>query len=271
VKAFDDAFFGHVNFVFTNVARSLVLGVTGGAVASVPVGGRAGAVLEKLTRASASFALVADVAMGTLGGTLKRKEKITGRLADALAWMYVCATVVNRHVADGQKRDHALFDWATREALYNVQEALRGVLDNLPNRLAATLVRPFVFPLGAQLRPPGDRLTGACARLLIDGGETRERLTSDMFVPADSDPALGRLERALRLTLAAEPLRKKLRDAQKAHVLPRDGENEVLDAAVAKSVLTPAERDRVLEAWKARDDAIQVDELAPDQFRAQRA
>ena len=56
VKAFDDAFFGHVNFVATNVARSLVLGLTGGAFASVPVGGRAGGVLKKLTRSSASFA-----------------------------------------------------------------------------------------------------------------------------------------------------------------------------------------------------------------------
>jgi acyl-CoA dehydrogenase len=208
--------------------------------------------------------------MGTLGGTLKRKEKITGRLADALAWQYICAAVVNRYVAEGQKRDHALFQWATDEALYNVQEALRGVLDNLPNRFAATLLRPFVFPLGARLRPPSDRTTHECAKVLLDGGETRVRLTADMFVPGNDDPALGRLERALHLTLAAEPLRKKLRDAQKSRILPRDPENEVLDEAVAKNVLTNAERDRVLEAWTARDDAIQVDEYPQDEFRAMR-
>jgi len=266
VRAFDAAFFGHVNYVFTNVGRSLVLGLTGGSIASVPVGGRAGAVLKRLTRASASFALLADVAMGTLGGTLKRKEKITGRLADALAWMYICAAVVNRYVADGQKRDHALFAWSTTEALYNVQEALRGVLDNLPNRAAAALVRPFVFPLGARLRPPTDRITGACAQALLDGGETRVRLTAEMFVPDAGDPALGRLERALHLTLAAEPLRKKLRDAQKARILPREPEDAILDEAVAKNVLTSSERDRVLEAWNARDDAIQVDAFSQDEF-----
>jgi acyl-CoA dehydrogenase len=209
--------------------------------------------------------------MGTLGGNLKRKEMITGRLADALAWMYVCATVVNRYVADGQKRDHALFEWATDEALWNVQQALRGVLDNLPNRAAAVLLRPFVFPLGACLRPPSDRITAACARTLLDGGETRVRLTADMFVPGPTDPALGRLERALHLTLSVEPLRKKLRDAQKARILPRDSENAILDEAVAKNVLSNAERDRVREAWAARDDAIQVDDYAPDAYRTQRA
>ncbi len=271
VKAFDDAFFGHVNFVATNVARSLVLGLTGGAFASVPVGGRAGKVLKKLTRSSASFALLADAAMGTLGGNLKRKEMITGRLADALAWMYICAATVNRYVADGQKRDHALFEWATDEALYQVQQALRGVLDNLPNRPTATLLRPFVFPLGASLRPPSDRTSAACARALLDGGETRVRLTPDMYVPGADDPGLGRLERALHLTLSVEPLRKKLRDAQKSRLLPKDGENEILDEAVKKNILSNAERDRVLEAWSARDDAIQVDDYSPAAYRTDRA
>jgi acyl-CoA dehydrogenase len=237
----------------------------------VPVGGRAGSVLKKLTRASASYALLADAAMGTLGGNLKRKEMITGRLADALARMYVCAAMVNRYVADGQKRDHVLFQWATDEALYQVQQALRGVLDNLPSRMVAMSLRPFVFPFGARLRPPSDRTTAECARALLDGGETRVRLTADMFVPGPSDPALGRLERALHLTLSVEPLRKKLRDAQKARILARDSENEILAEAVAKNVLSNAERDRVLEAWAARDDAIQVDDYAPDAYRTQRA
>ncbi|MBL8860126.1 MAG: acyl-CoA dehydrogenase [Planctomycetes bacterium] len=270
VKHFDAAFFGHVEFVFTNMARSLVLGLTGGMFASVPSGGRAAWTMKKLTRMSATFALLSDAAMGTLGGSLKRKEKITGRLADALAWMYIACAVVNRHVADGGKRDQAYFEWATAEALYNVQEALRGVLDNLPNRAAALALRPFAFPLGARLRPPTDRTTAACARAMIEGGEGRARLTAAMFVPGAKDPGLGRLERALELTLSVDPLRKKLRDAQKAKILPRDTEDAVLDEAVRKNVLTQAERDRVLEAWKARDDAIQVDDYAPGEYRKQR-
>jgi acyl-CoA dehydrogenase len=270
VAAFDAAFFGHVNFVATNVVRSLVLGATGGAFASVPRGGRAGAAMKKLTRMSASFALVSDLAMGTLGGSLKRREKITGRLADALAWMYIGTAVVNRHCAEDKHSDYALFDWAIDEALFNTQEALRGVLDNLPNQSAATAIRPFVFPFGARRRPPTDRTTAACARALLDGNESRVRLTRDMYLPGHGDPGLGRLERALALTVEADPLRKKLRDAQKAKVLARGGELEVLDEAVAKNVLSASERDKVKLACEARDDAIQVDDYAPEAYRSQR-
>ena len=270
VAAFDAAFFGHVNFVFKNLARSFVLGVTGGAFAGVPRGGRAGAAMKQLSRFSASYALVSDVAMGTLGGSLKRKEKLTGRLADALAWMYIASTAVNRYVAEGKESDQALFDWTIDEALHQVQEALRGVLDNLPSRASAALVRPFVFPLGARRRPPTDRTTGRCARALLDGGEARERLTRAMFVPSHEDPGLGRLERALALTLQVEPLRKKLRDAQKARILARGNEHEILDEAVTKNVLTAAERERVAVACAARDDAVQVDDYAPAAYRTQR-
>ncbi len=41
-------------------------------------------------------------------------------------------------------------------ALYQIQTALVGILDNLPNRPAAWLLRPLIFPLGAGHRPPSE-------------------------------------------------------------------------------------------------------------------
>jgi acyl-CoA dehydrogenase len=265
VAELDAAFFGHVGFVFTNIARSLVLALTNGAFASVPRGGETGRALKRITRWSASFALVSDVAMGTLGGTLKRKEKITGRLADALAWMYVASAATKRFVDDGEpERDRALWRWTVAEAAYNVKEALRGVLDNLPNRLAANVIRPFVFPLGARAKPPGDRLSAACARSILEGGAARESLTRDMYVPSHDEPGLGRLEKALALTLAAEPARKKLREAVKARTLPREDEESLARLAREKNVLDAREAELVLAAARARDEAIQVDDFAPE-------
>jgi acyl-CoA dehydrogenase len=91
-----------------------------------------------------------------------------------------------------------------------------------------------------------------------------------MFLPGANDPGLGRLERALALTLEAEPLRKKLRDAQKARILARGAELDVLDEAVTKNVLTTAERGKVAAAAEARNDAVQVDDYAPESYRSQR-
>ncbi len=266
-RALDAAFFGHVGFVVTNTVRSLLLGLTGGRLAGAPVGGEAGAALRQLTRFSAGFALISDAAMGTLGGTLKRKEHVTGRLADALAWMYVATAATNRFVAENRpERDRPLYRWAIHESFWNVQEALRGVLDNLPARAAAIALRPIVFPLGARHRPPSDRVVAAAARALLDGNAARIALTKSMFVPAEDDPGLGRLERALRLTLETEPLRKKLREAVKSGALARGDETTLAETATAKGLLTANEHAALVSAIRARDEAIAVDDYAPSDY-----
>ena len=271
VDAFDEAFFGHVGFIFRNAARSLVLALTDGRLAGPPIGGDAGRALERLSRLSASFTLVSDFAMGTLGGSLKRKEMISGRLADALAWMYVGSAAVRKFVADGEPaRDRALLRWATLEAAHQTQEALRGILDNLPSRPAAWLLRALVFPLGARMRPPSDRLCATIARSVLDGNETRAALSRDIFVPPDGDPALGRLERALRLTAECATSRQRIHEAVKAKVLPRLEERELYALAVEKSVITPGQAAALEEAAAARWDAIQVDAFEPEAYRALR-
>ncbi len=262
--AFDRALAGHTSFMIRNAARSWVLALTGGALAHAPVAGEAKSVIRKLARLSAAFALTTDVAMVTLGGSLKRAEAIAGRMADALAWLYIAAATVNRYVATAQPDDDALFEWATTEALWQTQQALDGVIRNLPNRFAAAVLRVCMFPLGARLRPPSDRVTAAAGRTLLDGTAARLRLTSDIFVPEADEPGLGQLEHALELAVAVAPLRTKLRDAQRAGRLPRHREPEqLLDEAAAHRVLTPDERDLLREAIAARDAAIQVDDYPP--------
>ncbi len=266
LEAFDHALSGHVDFTIRNAARAWVLALTGGGLARAPVSGKAKPVVRQLARLSAAFALTTDVAMATLGGALKRAENLAGRMADALAWMYIASATVNRYRATARSdEDDALFAWATTEALWRTQQALDGVIRNLPNRVAAAALRACVFPLGARLRPPSDRVTAAAGRALLDGATARLRLTRDMFMPDSSEAGLGRLEHALELVVAIEPLRAKLREAQRTHRLPRHREPEqLLDEAVTRNVLTIAERDRFREALAARDQAIQVDDYPPD-------
>jgi acyl-CoA dehydrogenase len=271
VPKFDAAFFAHVGFVFQNATRSLLFGLFGSSLANAPIGGVSGRALRDLSRMSACFALVSDVCMGTLGGTLKRKEMLSGRLADALAWMYVGSAAVKKFIDEGEpERDRAFMRWAASEALYEVQEAIAGVIDNLPNRPAAAILGALVFPLGKPHKPPSDRLSSTVARALLDGGEARVALTRDMHVPKDETRGLGRLERALALTMACEPSRKKLREAVKARTLPRASEIEILDEAVTKNVIGAAERVQLLDAARARDEAIQVDEFSKEEFAALR-
>jgi acyl-CoA dehydrogenase len=263
VAAFDRAFFGHVNHVATCAVRALLLGLTGGRLAAAPPIELA-RFCRQLSRFSAAFALVSDTAMGTLGGSLKRREKLSGRLADALAWLYLASAILKRW-HDEPKTDHHrdLARWGLFHALNEIEEALLGVIDNLPSRGAALALRALVFPFGARLRAPNDRLGGAVARSLLEDRAARLDLTQDVFVPPPTELGLGKLEAALDQAVRALPIETKLRDAVRRGLIDRAPGHLLDDLALAAGVITPAEYALLNEARAARDEVIQVDAFAP--------
>ncbi len=257
---FDRAFFGHLGFVFRNGVRAVFLALTAGGLAVVPGHGTDARHFRRLTRYSAAFALATDVALATLGGALKRREKISGRLADALAWMYMASSALKRFHDDGRpEADRVLLDWSCGLALWNIQQALHGVVDNLPNRAAATILRALIFPLGARLRPPTDDLGAELARGLLDGNEMRERLTPDIYLPGPDEEGLGRLEAALALVVAAKGARDTVHAATRQGKLDADPAESLITRAVGQGIITADEGKRVAAADAARDEVIQVD------------
>jgi acyl-CoA dehydrogenase len=271
LERFDRAFFGHVGFVFSSAARALLLGLSGGRGPRPPVQGAAAPWFGRLTRMSAAFALVSDACMATLGGELKRREKITGRLADALAWMYLASCTLKRFCDAGQpENQRAFLEWACAHALYRGQEALAGVLDNLPSRPAAWALRPLVFPLGRRLRPPDDRLGAAVARALLDDPEAREVLTAGIYRPPADEPGLGHLEAALAKAVEALAVEAKIRSAVRAGRLDRAPGSELADRALEAGVISAEERKLIHEADEARDEVIRVDAFAAEDYLALR-
>jgi acyl-CoA dehydrogenase len=264
---FDRAFFGHMGHVVSNALRALLLGLTGGMLARVPGNRRTRRYFGQLTRMSAAFSIVSDTTMATLGGALKRREKISGRLADALAWMYFGSASLKRFHDEGEREcDEPFVDWACTHALYEIQTALAGVLDTLPNRAAALALRPLVFPLGRRLRPPSDRLGSAVARALLDDRDVCRSLTRNMYMPPRDEPGLGRLDAALDQALAALAVEKKIRDAIRAGKLDKAPGDILLDQAVEAGIIDSDERQIVLDADVIRDEVIQVDAFTPDAF-----
>lgn len=269
VKSFDVAFFGHVGHIATNVVRTVLLGLTGARLVSAPGGGLVARYLQQLSRASAAFAVISDVAMGTLGGTLKRREKISGRLADALAWIYLGAAAVKRFADDERpSSDEPFVRYACELALFRVQTALAGVLDNLPNRLVATLLRPVIFPLGARRREPDDRLGAEVARGLLENRDARLALTRDIYIPPPDEPGLGRLEAALGRAVEALAVESKIRDAVRSGLLDRAPGDQLLENALAAGIITASDRQAVLAADEIRAEVIKVDAFDPQTFES---
>ncbi|GIV58391.1 MAG: acyl-CoA dehydrogenase [Rhodothermaceae bacterium] len=269
-KAFDQAFWRHIGHVGRNKVRALLLSLTRGYLAGSPVGGPSARYVRKLTWASASFAFLADVAMGTLGGDLKRKEKLTGRFADIFSWMYLAAATIRRFEAEGRpKEDLPYFHWAMQYALKQIQDAFDGLYANLRVPGLTWFVRG-PMALWSRLNPisrgPSDRLGHEVARLMQTPGPQRERMAQGAYVPDDPNEALGRLERAFRLAAQAQDVERKLRDAVRARQLPKAAPATLVKLALEKGLLTPDEAALLEQAEAARNDAIQVDAFTLDEY-----
>ena len=261
LKAFDDAFFAHVGFTISNLVRSLVLAVTGGRIAPAPDLGPTSAYATRLTRMSASFALLADIAMLTLGGDLKRREKISGRFADILSHLYMASAVLKRFEDDGRpEEDLPIVRWALDDSLAIIEERLDGILRNFPVAGVGPLLRPFVLPLGRRFRGASDQLGHKVAKLLLSPSATRDRLTDGLFLQRSEEDPMGLMELALEKVIAGEPVERKLAKAFGASVNTVNMD-AVLEKGVAEGVIDAAEAELVREAMDITTRAIAVDDF----------
>lgn len=263
LDAFDEAFWGHVGHVVGNGARMACLTLTRGALARSPVDGVAAPYYRKLAWASAAFAFYADVALATLGGSLKRKEKLAGRYADIFSWMYLANATLVRFEAEGRREEDIPFlKWGMDYSFHRIQEAFEGLFLNLDvPGLAPILKGPVSLcwrlnPIGSF---PADWIGHKVAQAIQHPGDQRDRHTDGIFI--DDDPAgpLGRLEEALRLTHENDHLERRLKDAVREGRLSRGTAPELVEAAAEGGLISAEETDRLRKAEAARFAAIDVD------------
>jgi acyl-CoA dehydrogenase len=270
--AFDAALFGHLRFTLTNMARTLVTGLTGSHFVKVPVAvaPETRRYYQQLTRFSSALAFLSDVSMGTLGGALKRKEKLSARLGDVLSLLYLASATLKRYEAEGRhKADAPLMHWSIWDAMFKAQTALEGVISNFPNRFLAMALRRMVFPLGRPYVVPSDRLGHEVAKLLIEPSATRDRLTHGVFLSRSADNPVALIERALAATLVAEPIEAKIRAAVRAGRMdgkvPAGAGIEVLAArAKAAGVIEAADVQAIVLARELTAQVIRVDDFPQD-------
>jgi len=158
--------------------------------------------------------------------------------------------------------------WAIWDSMFKAQTALEGVLDNFPNPMFGALMRRVVFPLGRPYVMPTDELGHAVAKLLIEPSATRDRLTAGMFI-GDPDEPVGLLERALAVTMAAEPVERKLTEAIRSGALdarlpPGADAAEVTARAVSAGIISESEADLLASQRELTARAVRVDDFAQD-------
>jgi acyl-CoA dehydrogenase len=271
-ERFARAFDNHVAFTVSNATGALFHNLTFGLFASAPP--NAGDTRRwwcELARASRSFALVADATVVLLGGGLKVKQKITGRMADALAELYLLSAVLKRYDDDGRpKEDLKLVDYCAKNCLYRFDQALLGTLRNFPVRSAAWAMTLLVFPLGARRRPASDDAGKAIVRAALEPGAFRDRLTREIFSTDDPRDRIGLLDYTLAKVVEHDETDKKLERAIRKGEIKRFHSQDWIAEARQKGVLNEDEARSLAELRDLVARVIGVDDFSASELAQDR-
>jgi acyl-CoA dehydrogenase len=269
VDEFDRNLFGHIGFAISNAVRSLWFGLTGARIGAAPGDAYTRRFFRKLDRYSANLALMADVSMLMLGGKLKFKESLSGRLGDVLSHLYLTSAMLKRYQDEGYPAgDQPLLAWAFHDSVHKMELALSAALRNFPIRPVGWLLWVLIFPWGRRAEAPSDRLGHRAASLLMTLNDARDRLASGVFTtPCDNNPA-GRINSYLAKAILAEPVERKFLKALKNSDIEALDFTSQLDEGVREGWITSDERKQLEELRAITLEAITVDDFDVHELRS---
>ncbi len=266
VKKFDDLLFKHLGYTFNRGARSFAYGWTGGSSdAPQSVDQFTASYYKTINRFSANFALVSDMSLGLLAGDLKRKEMLSGRLADIHAHLFISTAILKFYEA-GQKTEaeqlHAKL--ALQKAFLNIQEAFWGLFENFPAKLPAAFVKWICFPLGRVISKPDDELKQQVAELMMQEHPFREQLKHHVFYSTKADDVTGRLEHTFQILRTLEPLWDKFKKAESKGKFTGLTFEENIAQAIKEGFISESEAQQLLQYNAIRFDSMLTDVFDED-------
>jgi acyl-CoA dehydrogenase len=223
---------------------------------------------RQLSRYAQSFALVGDWTVAFLGGELKSRQGLSGRMADILSELYILSATLKRYEDDGRlEEDRPVVEAAARDGLFRIEQSFGEVFANFPNRTLGALMHVLVFPLGRHARPASDELNARLARAVLKPGTFRDRLTVGTYVSLDPRDPTGVLEDALAKVVAAEAIESKFIRAVKKGIVARRLDRDAIADAVEAGVITAEEAIVLRTADEATDRVIHVDDFSPEELQ----
>lgn len=266
VKKFDNLLFKHLAYTFNRGARSFAYGWTGGSSDAPQSADQFTASYYKtINRFSANFALVSDMSLGLLAGDLKRKEMLSGRLADIHAHLFISTAILKFYEA-GQKTEaeqlHAKL--ALQKAFLNIQEAFWGLFENFPAKLPAAFVKWICFPFGRVISKPDDELKQQVAELMMQEHPFREQLKHHVFYSTKADDVTGRLEHTFQILRTLEPLWDKFKKAESKGKFTGLTFEENIAQAIKEGFISESEAQQLLQYNAIRFDSMLTDVFDED-------
>lgn len=222
---------------------------------------------QHYTRLSYALSWLSDLSLMILGGSLKRKERISARLGDALTYLYAARAVFSYYEQNGAAvAELAHAQWALNYCLYHAEQALIALCKNpwkkgLGWRILGGVLKLSLFSVGSRLALPSDELDSKLATSMMSNNPYRSRVLKLIYLSGDNSQPVDRVESVLQMIIKNADLYQKISDLKRYQgpVLC-----EKIMEKVQQNILTAEEGDCLLKIEQARWDALQVDEFAYD-------
>lgn len=264
LKGFDEAFFAHTGFVFSNLFKSVLFSFTDARGTKTPASS-VSRYYQLVHRYSTNLAFVSDYCMAVMGSSLKRKEKISARLGDMLSTLYLISAVLKRFHEDHEpEADLPVVDWACQKLLFDCEEAMTAVITNIKPAWARGLLKLIVQPFGRRRQMPLDDLGHQLATILSTPNESRDRLTAMMFKEDVEHCPAGKLERLFYDLHALADVEKTLVKAAKEGRLSSLTFAGQIEEARRMELISAEEANKLADAEKLRQEIIAVDDFSSE-------
>lgn len=262
--AFKEIIWQHISYFMRNFAKTVCSAWTGGFFISTPKS-RLKKEYKRLARLSHAFAWLADFALIYLGGQLKRKERLSARLADGMSYLYMAMATLRffqQNEAHPEQQVHA--QWAVTYCFHHAQKSMIAFCQNFPFRPLGFLLRVLAFPMGQSMPLPSDKLSHQLAKLMTENNHYRDSLLQSIYLSGDATQPLDKVEVALQAIIKNDHLYRKIPDLKRFNF---EHLQEKLADKVQSGVLNQQEMDELVAVEKLRWDAIQVDEFSFDAMK----
>lgn len=263
-QAFNKLIWQHINYFLHNFAKTLCSAWTGGYLITTG-GGPLKREHQRLERLSYAFAWLSDLSLMQLGGDLKRKERLSARLADGMSYLYMAMAAIHYCAQNENNEDElAHARWATAFCFYHAQKSLIALSKNFPSRVVGFLMGIVAFPWGQSMRYPSDKQEHRLAQLMTKNNHYRTTMIKSLHISKDTNQPISRMEHALQLILKNASRYKKFPDLKRYAF----GElKKKLAEKVVKGEASQEDMSEIVATEKARWDAIQVDEFTFDSMK----
>jgi acyl-CoA dehydrogenase len=269
---FKAALKGFTKRLLKQLGQRFWIGLSHGAFVPTPES-RLAKYYRKASILSNRLSLLTDIALITLGGKLKRKERLSARLGDVMSHLYLASAVLKyyQHFYELEEEE-TIATWAVQHCLAEAHFALSEFVNNFDSYLFPRfLLKWLIVPSRRHFRMPNDILDQQLAKFLSEPSALRERLRALCAIDPNSTTGMMSVEQAYQLLQKAKPTIEKIKTAIKQQNIPKDlNFTAQAELALQQKLINENEWRLLLDFISYRDEALQVDVFTFDLQTAKR-